>query len=455
MSNQARRVKDETAERPDLERVRRSLEAQEYVKLGRYLESYHPSDLADLIEFLHEDERAEVLKCLPDELASETLAEMEEIAHPEDLLVADPERVAELVRELSDDDAADIIGELPAEKQHEVLGRLSRTEAGELRELLSYDEESAGGVMTTEVVAVLESATVVEAVEEIKKQVADGEDFYSVFVVDDEGALTGTVSLQNLIVQPPDKPICEITEPSMAVVPVNMDQEEVAGLMSRYNLVAVPVVDSVGRLIGRVTFDDIMDIIEAETTEDILRFAGGDPEEHPAGSARAAIKLRLPWLFLNLITAFFAASVVYFFQSTLERALLLAVFMPVVAGMGGNAGIQALAVTVRRLALSAERGGAWKLVLKEMGVGLANGAAVGVVAGAIGYVVGGDMIMGVIVTAAMWFNLIIAGFAGAFVPVFLESRGVDPAVASSIFVTTLTDVCGFFLLLGLATWILF
>ena len=449
------KIGDELTHRSNVERVRHLLAGGESEKLRAHLEGFHPSDLADLLESLAEEERAPVLRVLPDELASETLAEMEEEAHPEDLLLADPERLVELVTELSDDDAADIIGDLPPEKQREVLERLPTAEAGELRELLAYDEESAGGVMTTEVVVVKESATIAEAVEEIRRQVADGEDFYAVFVVDDGGRLQGTVSLQDLIVSSATRTIREVVEPPTATVPATMDQEEVARVMSRYNLVSVPVVDPADRLLGRITFDDVMDIVEAETTEDILRLAGSSAEEPLRGGVGRTIRSRLPWLLVNLLTAAVAAAVVYFFQRTVERAVLLAVFMPVIAGMGGNAGTQALAVTVRRLALSPERSGAWAVVLKEIAVGLANGAVIGLVAAAIGYFVpGGTLVLGLVVMLAMWLNLIVAGFAGAFVPVALEKMGVDPAIASSVFVTTFTDLCGFFFLLGLASWIL-
>lgn len=448
------KVSEELTHKSNVERVRQLLGEGEVRRLRSFLEGFHPSDLADLLESLDEDERAPVLRVLPDEVASETLAEMEVSAHPEALLLADPERVVELVSELSDDDAADILGDLPPEKQREVLAQLPLSEAGELRELMAYDEESAGGVMTTEVVAVTESASVGEAIEEIRKQVEEGEEFYTVFVVDELRRLRGTVSLHNLVLSDASTPIREVTEPPVAVVPATMDQEDVARLMSRYNLVAVPVVDPLDRLVGRVTFDDVMDIVEAETTEDILRLAGIPAEEYLRGGVGEAIRSRLPWLYVNLLTAATAAAVVYFFQEAIEGAVLLAVFMPVVAGMGGNAGTQALAVTVRRLAVSPERSGAWAVVLKEIGVGLANGAATGLVAAVVGYFLAGSLVLGLVVMLAMWLNLIVAGFAGAFVPVALERMGIDPAVASSVFVTTFTDLCGFFFLLGLATWIL-
>lgn len=445
---------DELTHAGNVDRVRQLLIEAEPERLKSYLAAFHPSDLADLIEALDEEERAAVMRILPDEIASETLAEMEEGEHPEELLIADPARVAELVQELSDDDAADIIGDLPLEKQVEVLAQLPLDEASELRDLLAYDEESAGGVMTTEVIAVTESVTVSEAIEEIRRQVAEGEDFYSVFVVEAGGKLRGTVSFQDLIISSPSRSIREIIEPPKAVVPATMDQEEVARVMSRYNLVSIPVVDPAGRLLGRITFDDVMDIIEAETTEDILRFSGASGEEYLRGSVGEAIRNRLPWLVLALLTTSVAATIVWVFRDTVERIVLLAAIMPVIAALGGNAGTQALAVTVRRLAVSTERSGAWSVIGKEAAVGLTNGAVIGALAALAGYLIQGSILLGLVVMTAMWGNLVVAGFAGAFVPVLLERLGLDPAVASSVFFTALTDLFGFLFLLGLASWVL-
>lgn len=449
------RVSDPQALEANVERVRQLLEAGEEEKLRRHLEAFHPSDLADLLELLDEEERAPVLHVLPDEIASETLAEMEEEEHPEELLIAVPERVPELVHELSVDDAADIIGELPEEKQKEILAQLPEDEAEDIRDLLAYDEESAGGVMTTEVIAVQESASVGEAIAEIRRQVAEGEEYYTVFVVDEAGRLQGTVSFQNLIVSQPATPIRQMIEPAVAPVPATMDQEEVARVMSRYNLVSVPVVDPADRLIGRITFDDVMDIVESETTEDILRFSGVLDEEYLHGGVGQAVKNRLPWLAVALLTTSIAAVVIYLYRETVEQIVILAAIMPVIAALGGNAGTQALAVTVRRLALSPERSGARRVVIKELTVGLVNGAAIGLLAALVGFLLPeGNLGLGVVVLLAMWGNLIVAGFAGAFVPVLLEKLGVDPAVASSVFFTALTDIFGFFFLLSLASWIL-
>ena len=450
------KTSDAQVHEANVERVRQLLETGDKETLRRHLEAFHPSDLADVVESLDEDERAAVVQVLPGELAAETLAEMEEEEHPEELLVADSERVADIVHELSPDDAADIIGELPQEKQREILAQLPTDEAEELRDLLAYDEESAGGIMTTDVVAVRENASVAEAIEKIRTQAEeDGEDFYSVFVVDDENRLRGTVSFQDLILSQPSRPIRDVTESVLASVPATMDQEEVARVMSRYNLVSAPVIDPADRLIGRITFDDVMDIVEAETTEDLLRFSGVLDEEYLAGGVWQAVRSRLPWLTLALMTTSIAAVIIYVFRDTVERAVILAVIMPVIAAIGGNAGTQTLAVTVRRLAVSPERAGAWGVVAKEATVGVVNGAVLGLLAAVIGFFLPeGTIYLGLVVMLAMWGNLIVAGFAGAFVPVLLERLGADPAVASSVFFTALTDIFGFFLLLSLASWIL-
>lgn len=429
------------------------------------LAGLHPSDLADIVERLDEDDRIFLLDLLPAELASETLAEMESEERPEEILAAlAPERVGELLARLADDDAVELIRDLSPEEQGRVLAVLPRLEAGELRRLLEYEEESAGGIMTTELVAVSVHLTAGEAIEEVRRQAGEvGEAFYTVFVVDLLRRLQGTVGLQRLVLADPATPLAELVEPPVATVLPETDQEEVGRIIARYNLPSIPVVTEDDILLGRVTWDDVIDVIEAEQTEDILRLGGVDAEEALRGNWAEAVRSRLPWLSLNLFTAAFAASVVGLFIETIEAIAILAIIMPVIAGMGGNAGTQALAVTVRRLALSA--GGQsrhWGVVGKELVVGLVNGAALGTFVALASYLLGAlfpdywhaPPQLGLVVLLAMWGNLIVASFAGAFVPILLERFGADPAVASSIFVTTLTDLAGFFLLLGLASKIL-
>jgi magnesium transporter len=445
-----------------LERIRELIAGEAHGELHALLLPFHPSDLADLLAELDEGDQRAVLVALAPEpaLAAEALAEMEWDEHPEEALaLLEPEQIASLVSQLSDDDAADIIGELGPEDQRRVLAALPSLDATDIRDLLRYDEETAGGLMTTELVAVDAELDAREAIEEVRRQAQEIGEFYNIFVVDAQRRLQGTLPLQSLVTAPAGARIADLVEPVVVSVPPELDQEEVGRIISRYNLVAVPVVDAGGRLLGRITFDDVIDVIEAETTEDILRFGGVSDEEEVRGGWWDAVRSRLPWLLVNLVTAAAAAAVVVHYEETIARLTLLAALMPVIAGMGGNTGTQALAVTIRRLALSRESmGRRWTVVGKELAVGVINGLAIGLVAGGatalIAWATGETLLLAVVVLLAMWMNLVVAGFAGAFVPIVLESVGVDPAVASSIFVTTFTDMVGFLLLLGLASGML-
>ncbi|MEP7177340.1 MAG: magnesium transporter, partial [Gemmatimonadales bacterium] len=302
---------------------------------------------------------------------------------------------------------------------------------------------------------VLDSATATEALEAIRRQAEEVEHFYQVFVVDGNERLVGLLPFQDLVVSRPERVIRDFMAPADITVTPELDQEEVARLMARYNLPSVAVVDGDRRLLGRITFDDVIDVVEAETTEDLLKFGGVLTSEELAAGWREAVQSRLPWLTINLLTAFMAGGVVYLFRSTVQRTVALAVWMPIIAGMGGNAGTQALAVTVRRLALGLIPPHLFaRVVGKEVVVGAVNGLAIGVVVGVVAAFMGDDPRLGVVVFLAMTGNLLVAGFAGGFIPVILERFDIDPAIASSIFVTTFTDVCGFLLLLGLAGWLL-
>jgi magnesium transporter len=419
-----------------LSRVLGLLEAGDHEGLAIALEAVHPSDLADFVEHLEAEQRLSLLQHMPSDLAADTLAEMEDVERPGELLLQlEPERTAEIVHEMADDDAADVIGELEPEEQARV---------------------PAGGLMIRDVLSVSTRLTAGDAIAEIRRQAHEDFDFFTIFVVDPDGNFRGVVSLRDLVIAEPQSPIAEITEEPPVVVTVDTDQEEVGKALSRYNLASLGVVDGLGRLVGRITFDDVIDVVEAEATEDILRFAAVSEEEELRGTTVDAIRSRLPWLFLSVITAAIASSVVFAYQSTIEAMALLAVAMPVIAGVGGNAGTQALAVTIRRIALSDETvGERLGVIWKELAVGLVNGLVMGVLAAVLGLLfTDAGVMFGVVVMLAMWGSLVIASFAGAFIPIFLERIGVDPAVASSPFVTTLTDLWGFFLLLGLATAVL-
>ena len=291
-----------------------------------------------------------------------------------------------------------------------------------------------------------------QTIESLREHANDREDFYTVFVVDNHDRLQGVVTLRDLVLASPTTPMLDMLEEPVAVVPVDMDQEEVGKILSRYNLASIGVVDARGKLVGHITFDDVIDIVESETTEDILRFASVSDEEELRGTTVGAIRSRLPWLIVNSLTLSLAALVVWAYRDTIEQLVILAAVMPVVAGLGGNAGTQALAVTIRRIALAEEtQTERWSAVSKELVVGVVNGLVIGgLVAVAALLIPDTDATFGIVVMISMWGNLIVAYTLGAFFPIVLERIGTDPAVASSIFVTTFTDLFGFLLLLGLA-----
>lgn len=447
---------------PDLrERVYALVSAGDLAPLPSLLSDLHPSDVADVLASLEERERVALVGALPVELASEALAEMEEAEARGDLLAAlAPEKGAELLGTLDDDDATDLVAELKPEEQARVLARMSAEDAGDIRRLLRFEEESAGSLMTTSLVAIRADLTAEEAIEDLRRQGREVDSFYNVFVVDGARRLEGTVPLDDLILAAPTTPLRELVQPIDITVPPDLDQEEVGRLMSRYNLVSVPVVQSDGRLIGRITFDDVIDVIEAEQTEDLLLLAGVSDEEEIRADWRTAVRARLPWLSINLLTAAIASSVVVFFGRTIESLWFLAAIMPIVAGMGGSSGTQSLAVTVRRIALAR---GSFEprsdAVAKEAVVGLVNGLALGIFAFTVGWIVvtvmpGVSPRLPWVVLLALGGNVLIAASMGALIPTALHRMGVDPAIASSVFLTALTDMCGFLLLLGLASALL-
>lgn len=434
-----------------VEELTRIAEAGDFETFRERAERIHPSDLADVFAALDDDLMVRLIERLPPELVSPALAEMEPEEGPVEVLEALPdERAADIVEELATDDAADVIADLPPERADTILKLVDDRE--EIEDLLRYDEDSAGGIMTTELVSVRDNATAGEAIDEIRRQSKQVEDFYQVYCVDAQKKLVGLLPLRRIVCIPPDRPVTDVMEPAPAVAQPDLDQEEVARLMSHYNLAAVAVVDVGGRLIGRITFDDVIDVVEAEQTEDLLKFGGSSGDEQLGGGWTSSVRKRLPWLLVNLLTASMAAFIILLFKDAIEAILILAVLGPVIAGIGGNAATQALAVTVRRLALGLiPREWALRVVVKEWLVGLTNGLAVGLIVGAVASLTGNGYMLGIVVFLAVWGNVMIAGIAGASIPLVLDRLGLDPAVASSVFVTGFTDMFGYFLILGLAS----
>lgn len=416
-----------------------------------------PADLADVLAAAGDEERVAIVKRLPASQSGSALWEMPSEEHAGETLAAlEPAQAAGIVEELPDDDAADLLADLEPEDRARILAHVGDPEQrDEVVELLQYDSESAGGLMTTRVVTVLESATVAQALDEIRQQAEEVEEFSEAYVVTPLGRLVGIMTFKRLVLSAPGLPVREAMEEQEVTVRPETDQEEVARLMARYNVSSMPVVSADDRLLGRITFDDVLDVGEAEATEDLLRFGGVSADEDLRAGWTEAVRSRLPWLLVNMVTAYVAAMVPLYFDRTIERISFVAAYMGMVAGMGGNTGTQALAVNVRRLALGLiDFNQFGSVIRKELAVGAVNGLVVGILAGAGAGLIQRNALFGLAVFITMNANLIVAGFAGAFIPLLLKRVGVDPALASSVFVTTLTDICGFFLLLGLSTALL-
>jgi len=397
-----------------------------------------PEDQAALLPRLDPDESADILEHLEDEDAAEVAEQL------------DADTLSRIVDEMEPDEAADLLGDLPKAQADQVLARLEDPE--EVRPLLVHPDETAGGRMTSDFLALRRRMTVAEAIEALRNW-APSENFaYYLFVVDRDNILRGVLSLRRLLTADPSAALASIMDADVISVQAGTDQEEAARLMSRYSLLALPVVDEAGRLLGMITHDDLIDVIEEEATEDIYRLAGVLEEERAFGPVRASVRRRLPWLYINMLTAFLAAWVISQFKGTIERVAILAAFQAIVAGQGGNAGTQALTVMVRSIALGeVELRDVWRALLKEVTVGLINGVAVGLAVGLIATIVQGRPALGLIIGLAMIGNMMAAGIAGALVPVILKRLRIDPALASGVIVTTVTDVTGFALFLGLAT----
>ncbi|MFT6814739.1 MAG: magnesium transporter [Sphingobacteriales bacterium] len=427
----------------------RKLISDNPAKLRSYLSKFHPSEVAVLLEKINnEDELMAIFGKLPIEMAPEVMAELNDEIHPERILeLLHPTIVKRIIDELDADDAVDIIAKLDESTQEEILNRISEDSAINLRKLLAYKEDSAGGIMTTELVKVSINDSRAQAIKSVISQSEDVDNFFVVFAVDEHDRLVGTVTLQKLITAKSTDRISDLVEDELIYVEEDADQEEVVKIISQYNLPGLPVVDKAMVLVGRITFDDVMDIMEEESTEDLLKLSGVSIDEELRGTWQSAVKSRLPWLIVNLATASLASLVVLYFQDAIDKMVVLAVIMPIVAGLGGNAATQALAVTIRRLAVSdITTAQAYRTVSKEVLVGLINGMSIGTLISIIAFLSNQDPMLGVVVFTAMTGNLMIAGLTGSATPMILERLGVDPAVASSVFITAFTDVVGFILL---------
>lgn len=440
-------MKEELNEKDLLERLLNYTQEE----LEEKIEDIHPADVLDLLHD-NEDDFFKILKRFPDWFIAAILEEEEDEEKYEILKKFSESEQKKILGEMSSDELTDLVGALDEEETRSVLKKINEEDRKDVYKLLSYDPDTAGGIMATEFVSIRENKTIEKTLKYLQKEAPDAESAYYLYVINKENVLKGVVSLRDIVCNDFDTKISEITNTNVISVPCYMDQEEVAIKFEKYGFMTMPVVDENNKILGIVTVDDIVEVMQEETTEDIHRLGGVDEEEKVDGSLRDSIKSRLPWLIVNLITAILAASVVGAFEGTISQVVTLATFMPIVAGMGGNAGTQSLTIVVRGIALGElDKDNGMRIFIKELLVGLTTGVVIGAIIAVLGFIWERNFVFGIVIGVAMILNMMVATMSGFIVPVILKKLKVDPALASAVFVTTVTDVLGFFFFLGLAT----
>lgn len=410
----------------------------------------HPVVILDLIHE-NEDSALALLAHLSDEVIADIVEEEDDEDKYELLKLFSDVKQKHILEEMSNDEVTDLLGELEDEEQQELLAKLSSEDRQDIKELMCYDEDSAGGLMTTEFISIRAKNTVRQTLEYLQRN-TDGETAYYLYVTDRQNVLKGVVSLRDIVSSTFDTNMLEITNPNVISVRYDEDQEAVWKQFEKYGFVMMPVVDEENHMLGIITVDDIMDVIQEETTEDINRLGQVGKEERIDSQLFESLKSRLPWLVINLFTAVMAAAVISLFEGTISQVVSLATIMPIVTGMGGNAGTQSLTIVVRGLSLGElTKENAVSILAKEIGVGLFSGIVIGVLIAIGAMLFERNPMFGLVTGVAMFLNMILANIAGYFIPVLLEKCHVDPALASGVFVTTVTDVLGFLFFLGLAT----
>lgn len=446
-----------------VEPVAEAIEAADVARIRALFDELHPADLADVIALLHEDDRLRLIELLGGSLPAEVLPELDANLTEEVVTAMRPEAVAEAVSELDTDDAAFILEELDEEKRAEILAKTPITDRLALNQAFDFEEESAGRLMQREVFAAPAFWTVGQIIDRLRGKEELPDRFYEVFVVDPANKPIGAVPLATLLKTQREVQIDSIMSEDITAIPVSMDQEDVAYKFEQYNLISAPVVDEAGRLVGMITVDDVVEIVHAESHEDMLALGGVESDAGLTDTVVETVRSRFSWLAVNLGTAILASLVISLFGAAIEQVVALAVLMPIVASMGGNAGTQTLTVAVRSLATrDLTAANAARIIWRETIVGGLNGILFAIIMGALAGVwhlssgagEGEAIRLGIVIGAAMIINLMAAGLAGILVPLGLQRAGADPAVSSAVFVTTVTDVVGFFVFLGLAALVL-
>jgi len=422
-------------------------------ELKGFLRLLHPADIADLIEQVDEDGRTRIFSFLSDRVAAEVLPKIQD-HYMGDVLEALPEeRLADYVHEMDTDDAADILAELPSQQRRMVLAKIEPEDSEELRHLMGYQPDTAGGLMQTELIAVVEDATVGEVIDEIRKNRDEVDRLHFVFVVDEYKRLQGVLDLQDLILAENDRKVSELMSPEVISVKVDTDQEEVVSMIMKYSLISIPVVDDQDRLLGRIWVDDVMDALEDEVDEDFLLMAGAGEGELEDLSVRRSVVARLPWLIITWIGGITAALIMGHFGKTMSEAMVvLSTFIPIIMAMGGNVGTQSATIIVRGIATGrVDYGGLAHFFFGQLGIGFLLGALIGALTAAFAHMRPSTYEYSLIIGVAMASVISFSALVGAFLPMFFKKIGVDPAIATAPIISMTCDIVGILIYLTLAS----
>ena len=433
-----------------------AVDIEDKAKLSELMEPLHAADIADLLEQINAFDRSRLIRLYDREFDGDILSELDESIREEVIGVLTPQVLAEAVRDLDSDDVVDLVEDLRETQQEAILEVLEDADRAAVEQALSYPEFSAGRLMQREVVMAPEHWTVGEAIDYLRSSDPGAlpDQFYHLVLVDPRLHPIGNVTLGKIMRSKREVLLASIVEDVFQIIPADQDEGDVAYAFNQYHLISAPVVDGEGRLIGLITIDDAMAVLDDEHEEDIMRLAGVG-EGSLSDRVIETTKQRMPWLAVNLITSIAASMVIAQFEMAITQIVALAVLMPIVASMGGNAGTQSLTVAVRAIATKdLTSANVWRVLRREVLVGLVNGLIFAIVMAVVGIIWFGSSMLGAVIAAALVVNMVVAGFAGTVIPVLLERWGVDPALASGAFVTTVTDIVGFFAFLGLAAMIL-
>ena len=433
-----------------------AVDIEDQAKLTDLMEPLHPADIADLLEQINAFDRSRLIRLYDREFDGEILSELDESIREEVIAVLTPQVLTQAVREMDSDDVVDLVEDLEDHQQETILDALEDVDRAAVQQALGYPEYSAGRLMQREVVMAPEHWRVGEAIDHLRATPEEDlpDQFYHIVIVDPRLHPVGNVTLGKLMRSRRDTRLMDLLEETFQIIPATQEESDVAYAFNQYHLISAPVVDDEGRLIGIITIDDAMAVLDEEHEEDILRLAGVG-EGSLSDRVAETTKQRLPWLAVNLLTAIAASLVIAQFEAAIAQIVALAVLMPIVASMGGNAGTQSLTVAVRALATKDLTGAnLWRVIRREVLVGAINGLVFAVVIGIVGVIWFGSPALGYVIAIAMVINMIVAGLAGTAIPVLLDRFGIDPALASGAFVTTVTDVVGFFAFLGIAVIVL-